>query len=251
MADERIVFSVLIADVPVEIRCRYKQNKAFFREYITEAAPLYSVEPQEEDLIRMRDSFVRLNEREGKESPLYQRWFLENSAIHDMLADAVAREGVILMHGSALSMDGEAYIFTAPSGTGKSTHTRLWREAFGERCFMINDDKPMLRLAGGRFRVYGTPWNGKHGLGRNCSAPLRAIVSLTRDTHNHIEPLSKAEAFQVLMRQVYSPGTVFKMQTLLELETALINSTDFFVLGCNMEAEAAIIAYRGIVGGSQ
>ena len=68
-------------------------------------------------------------------------------------------------------------MFTAPSGTGKSTHARLWREAFGERVVMINDDKPLLLVRPEGVTVYGTPFRGKHGLGGDRSAPLRAIAT--------------------------------------------------------------------------
>ena len=83
-------------------------------------------------------------------------------------------------------MDGAAYLFTAPSGTGKSTHTRLWREVFGDRVWMINDDKPMLRISENLVTAYGTPWNGKHHISRNASAPLKAIVQLNRGKENII-----------------------------------------------------------------
>ena len=78
-------------------------------------------------------------------------------------------------------MDGEAYIFTAVSGTGKSTHAMLWREVFGERVRMINDDKPLIRITPeGKAVVYGTPWDGKHHLSKNSAFPLKAICWLTR-----------------------------------------------------------------------
>ena len=68
-------------------------------------------------------------------------------------------------HSSALALDGEGYLFTALSGTGKSTHTRNWRKLFGERVTMINDDKPIIRRIDGRFFVCGTPWMGKSDIG--------------------------------------------------------------------------------------
>ena len=114
--------------------------------------------------------------------------------LHALLAEKLVAYGALLMHGSALCMDGNAYIFTAKSGTGKSTHARLWREAFGDRVWMINDDKPMIRVD--EMRVYGTPWDGKHHLSRNASAPLKAIVKLERAEENRVAPLAKADAFQ-------------------------------------------------------
>ena len=96
-------------------------------------------------------------------------------------------------------MDSNGYLFTAPSGTGKRTHVRIWRQYFGDRVWMIDDDKPLLQINDSEIIVWGSPWNGKHRLGRNASAPLKAAIFLTRDTTNHIEPLETADAFEVLM----------------------------------------------------
>ena len=77
-------------------------------------------------------------------------------------------------------MDGQAVLFTAKSGTGKSTHTKLWRDLFGERAVMVNDDKPLLRILKDGVLVCGTPWDGKHRLSTNCALPLKAICILER-----------------------------------------------------------------------
>ena len=225
-----------IADVPVRIRCRHQVNIDFFRDYRTEKPERYVIEPAEEDLTRMRAELGWKNDVKGL--PRAES-FLENNTIHLLLAERLVQENVLLMHGSALCMDGQAYIFTARSGTGKSTHTRLWREAFGDRVWMINDDKPMLRIEDSGVRVYGTPWNGKHRLSRNASAPLRAVVNLERDTFNHVEPLPKADAFQVLMKQVFGFRDPASAARVMELEIRLLGMTDFLLLGCNTEPDAA------------
>ena len=128
----------------------------------------------------------------GKSMQPYDGVYLENMSIQNILSKRLLDYNVLLLHGSALCMDGEAYIFTAPSGTGKSTHVRYWRETFGDRVWMINDDKPMIRMENGKATVYGTPWDGKHHLSRNASAPLKAVVWLKRDKENHIERLQIA-----------------------------------------------------------
>lgn len=118
-----------------------------------------------------------------------------------MLAAALLYYNILLMHGSALCMDGEAYIFAAPSGTGKSTHARLWREVFGDRVWMINDDKPLVRVEEERAFVFGSPWCGKHKLGCNGSARLKAVVELTtdRNKHGHVE-ISRVQVSEKLLK---------------------------------------------------
>ena len=243
---ESRAFTVKIAGVPIGIRCRYASNERFFGDYLSDETPHFTVEPAEEDLIRIKASFDRTAEAEGREKTAYSRAFLENNALHELIADAMPAEGVLLMHGSALSMDGEGYIFTARSGTGKSTHARFWRETFGDRCVMINDDKPMLRVSDEGVTVFGTPWNGKHHLGGNTLAPLKAIISLSRSETNSIAPLSASDAFPVLLSQVYASRSAATMRRIIELEQRIVNGVRFYRLGCNLDPEAAVTAYNGI-----
>lgn len=208
------------------------------------------IEPVSADLERIQSYFDRLDEAEG--IPAYKRSdiFLENNAIHSLLARALIWENVLLMHGSALCMDGLAYIFTAKSGTGKSTHTRLWRETFGDRVWMINDDKPLLKISETGATVYGTPWDGKHHLSRNACAPLKAIVKLERDTFTHIEPMTKMEAFPMLLTQTFASNDSAVMVRMMELEKQLLDTVDFYALGCNMDPGAAKVAWEGMNGGN-
>jgi serine kinase of HPr protein (carbohydrate metabolism regulator) len=108
---------------------------------------------------------------------------------------SLMRYNGLRIHASAVEVDGKAYLFSANSGTGKSTHTRLWREVFGDRAVMVNDDKPFLRMTEGAVMVYGSPWNGKHGLGCNLSVPLKAVCILERGEENRIEKISAKQAF--------------------------------------------------------
>lgn len=237
---------IAIADVPVLIRCRFRENMDFFRDYGTGKPERCTIEPKETDLARMQADFDRMDEAEGLPNHRRTDCFLENNAIHALLAERLVEENVLLMHGSALCMDGQAYLFTAKSGTGKSTHARLWREAFGDRVWMINDDKPMLRIEETGVTVYGTPWDGKHHLSRNASAKLKAIVNLTRDESNHIAPMSRADAFPVLMKQCFGSRNPATMARVMELEKRLLRAVDFYTLGCNIEQDAAKVAWEGM-----
>lgn len=242
-----------LAGVPVEVRCAYAENEAFFRDYAVskplgaDIPPRFTIAPTAADLARMQADLDRTAAEEGRAPKRdYAPAFLENNAIHALLAEQLIHYDVLLMHGSALCMDGQGYIFTAKSGTGKSTHARLWREAFGERVWMINDDKPMLKITEAGVTVHGTPWNGKHHLSRNAAAPLKAIIALSRDETNHIEPLSRADAFPVLMRQCFGSRDPSIMLRIIELEKRMLDAVDFYKLGCNMSPEAAQVAWLGM-----
>ena len=167
-----------IAGVPGEILCKCPENERFFKDYISNKEPLFVVEPSEENLQRIQASCDRMNDEAGFPRRQRAEKYLENSAIHALLAEKLTEYDVLLLHGSALCMDGEAVIFTANSGTGKSTHSRLWRELFGDQVWMINDDKPLLRIGEESTCVFGSPWEGKHHLSRmKMKVPLWVIFN--------------------------------------------------------------------------
>ncbi len=238
-----------IAGVSAEVVCRNEENEAFFREYRTERAPMLTLAPSDAELARMREKLTLAAERGDVPYTRFSEAFVENSALHEALAEALTAYGVLLMHGSALCMDGRAYIFTAPSGTGKSTHARLWREAFGDRVWMINDDKPLLRLTEEGAWVCGSPWDGKHHLSKNASAPLKAIARVRRSDRSRVEPMPRAEAFRCLYAQCYASRDPAVMQRILAMERRLLDTAAFYDLACSMEPEAALAAWEGLRGG--
>ena len=123
--------------------------------------------------------------------------YLETLAVYRKLAQLLVQDDILLMHGAVVAVDGQAYLFTAQSGTGKTTHTRLWMQQFGDRAVMVNGDKPLLHITNEGVTVYGTPWDGKEHLSTNTSCPLKALCILTRSETNHIERISKKEALSL------------------------------------------------------
>ncbi|MBO5520048.1 MAG: hypothetical protein J5973_00045 [Eubacterium sp.] len=239
-------FNIDLAGVPIQIRCRHKESKEFLAGYLTDREAELTVEPTDADLRKVRLELEQMAERDGYQYTRISDTYLENNALHALIAEKIVPHGVLLFHGSALCMDGEAVIFTAPSGTGKSTQARIWREVFGSRVQMINDDKPLLRPENGKVMVYGSPWNGKHQLSNNIAAPLKAVLLVTRSESNYLEPLSGADAFQTMIRQGYrSENRLTRMQT-LSMEMAIIETIPFYRLYCNLNPEAALAAWTGI-----
>lgn len=152
------------------------------------------------------------------------------------------------MHSSAIVVDGAAYLFTANSGTGKSTHTDLWLQLFGERAFILNDDKPALRLIDGVWYAYGTPWSGKHDISVNTRVPVAGIACLERGEINEIEPFSGTDAILAIMRQSNKPKDAASRLKLMELLDKLITQVPIWKLRCNMDPEAAIVSYEAMSG---
>ncbi len=169
--------------------------------------------------------------------------YAESLAVCRRLSDALLAKDVLLFHGSAVAVDGEVYLFTAPSGTGKSTHARLWRELGGARALMVNDDKPFLGIREEGVTVYGSPWNGKHCLSANVALPLKALCLLQRAEENTIRPVTVQEALPALLRQAYRAE---ELARILPLVLRLAEAAPLYRLGCNMSPEAAEVAWKGM-----
>ncbi|MDD3410901.1 MAG: hypothetical protein PHY12_08855 [Eubacteriales bacterium] len=149
------------------------------------------------------------------------------------------------LHGCAVEMDGAGYVFTADSGTGKSTHCALWKQRFGrERVHVLNDDKPFVRIAAdGTARVCGSPWCGKVPVNQSAEAPLAGICLLRQAERNSIRRLPPAEAGPQLLRQIYLPDTEERMDEALALLERLMQAVPIWELACNISEEAAQLSY--------
>ena len=153
----------------------------------------------------------------------------------------------MMLHSSAVIMDGYAYLFSAPCGTGKSTHTTMWREAFGyDRVLMLNDDKPALRLEDGRWYAYGTPWSGKTAQNTNVRVPLGGICVLTRGETNEIVPFGGTQAVLALLEQTARPASMEGRGRLLELVGSLLETVPVWKLKCTPTTDAARVSQRAM-----
>lgn len=220
----------------VEVNSLYEKVHDYCADYKTDAPADFEVVISGEDI-----EYEKVHaEREG-----YADGYLEELAVYRKISEKMPSYDTILFHGSVVAVDGEAYMFTAASGTGKSTHAALWREYFGDRAVMVNDDKPLLHI-GDVVTAFGTPYDGKHRLSNKIAVPLKAICILTRAPENSIVPVTKSEAYPMLIQQAYRPNDVFALRKTLTLVDKLAGSVGLFKLGCNMDVEAAKVAYEGM-----
>ena len=160
------------------------------------------------------------------------------------MTEALFDYDTLLFHGSTIAVDNEAYLFTAKSGTGKSTHTRLWREMLGEKAIMVNDDKPFLKITEDGVIACGSPWNGKHRLGNNIQVPLKAICILERGEENSIQEITPKEALMMLIQQSSRPEDPKKMGKYLDLIDRLAQNVKLYKMRCTISPEAAKLAYE-------
>ena len=149
----------------------------------------------------------------------------------------------LMIHASAVLYKGGAYLFSADSGTGKSTHTQLWLKAFGEDAKILNDDKPAVRVLDDVVYAYGTPWSGKTDFSVNEKAVLKGICFIHRSELNSIVRVEPGEVIAELMKQTLRPIDKDKMQRFLANVDLLLQRVPVYKMGCNMDVEAAHVAY--------
>lgn len=235
-----------IADKVIEINSIYEKVHTYCIDYLSEEPADITVAITQADIDNEREKSKNEDIKEGIAVREFPDDYLEGLAVYRKIADSMLMFDTVLFHGSVVAVDGQGYLFTAKSGTGKSTHTRLWREYFRDRAVMINDDKPLINIADDKITVYGTPWDGKHRLSTNTSVPLKAICILTRADENKIEQITMKEAYTKIVQQIYRPSDALKMMKTLELVDKLMDNVKLYQLGCNMDISAAKTAYEGM-----
>ncbi len=208
--------------------------------------PVIRIRMRQDEIDDEKAETLRCWESEGIEIPNVDDSYYEFLALRKKALKELAECHVLYLHGSAICVNRQGYLFTAPSGTGKSTHVRLWRERFEDEVIVVNDDKPLIRVENDEIYLCGSPWNGKHGLGCQMEVPLRAIVKLRRGETNCITPLSSAEAFRELFLQTHHFEDKEKMQAVMAMLAGIIERTQCYSLQCNKELNAAEVARAGI-----
>ena len=240
-----------LAGIVVQIESVYEAVHVLCRDYCCpdDTVAQISVHITQRDIDQEQVKSNQEAALEGLDPVSYGPAYLETLAVYRKIAKEMLLEhDVLLFHGSAIAVDDRAVLFTAKSGTGKSTHTKLWRELLGERCYMVNDDKPLLRVGDTLTEVCGTPWNGKHHLGTNAIVPLQAICILERGETNEIARLEPKDALPMLLQQSYRADNPKTMLQLLKVIDKMAKSVAFYRLRCNMDPEAARLSYETMLG---
>ena len=172
-------------------------------------------------------------------TPLSHQQFVLGNATMIAYAYATADKKTVLMHASVVSLEGRGYLMTAPSGTGKSTHTRLWRQCF-DQCELVNDDNPVVRIEQGKAMVYGSPWSGKTPCYRNVCHPVGAYVRLFQEPENNIHPYQPLEAYAMLLPAMSCMVWDKRMQTGVSKTVAeMVRLSPMYRLGCRPDEAAA------------
>ena len=232
--------NIKLADIPVQMNNQYPDLEILCQEYVTEEQPEIFLSVSREELKRERSMQV----------DIFSDGYLETVCMYRKLALEALTHQVFVFHASVIEVDGEGYAFLAPSGTGKTTQTRLWLEHFGDRARVINGDKPLIRMVKNEdsieFIAYGTPWRGKEGMGCNACVPLRAFFFVERSLEPECIPASQEKSVDSIFRQLLLPEDMEQMEKLLEMIDCLVETVPGYILRCNMEIESVKAAYDAV-----
>ena len=237
-------FTLSLAGVPIRVEALLESTASYCQDYFTSEAPALHVVVTQADIEYERVKALQADASRRSCSVVQ----LERFALYRKISAALLERDILLMHGAVLALGGRAYLFTAPSGTGKTTHCRLWLSQFSQ-AHVLNGDKPLLRVEKDRVLACGTPWQGKERIGRNEILPLSAICLLARDSVNHVEAVSLHDALPTLIAQTNRPADPQALMHTLELLGRIGGMTRLYRLGCNMEPEAAQISFHALCEG--
>ena len=231
-------FKIKIATKALGINAFHESTKRYCKDFLSDEEPQYEITMTEEDLRNESsnsvDGHVYVNE--------------EISALYRRIANLFVEEGVIVFHGSSFMINGSAFILTARSGVGKSTHARLLKEYLGEEMTYINDDKPLVDVKGEQIIVYSSPWNGKERRGNNISAPLKGVIFLDRGIDNTYRKIvNKEEIYIRLLSQIYLPKEKDKREKALQIIDIILEKINFYQINVNTDISAAKMTYERII----
>ena len=239
-------FTVCLAGINVEVMSIFDEVYDFCCDYLTDASPDINVTVTNEDIAYEKIVNIRESQFEGIPIVDYSDSYLETLAVYRKIATKMLEYDTFLMHGAVVAVGDKAWLFTAPSGTGKTTHINLWLKNI-QGSYVVNGDKPLIHI-GEECTVYGTPWAGKEGMNRNVGVKLCGIVFLNRGKDNRIEKVSLSQVLPVLIQQSYRPKTRPELEKTLSLLSRLGRKIPMYQLYCNMNDEAALTAYNVLSG---
>jgi len=233
---------IKIAGLAIGIENRFLHLRYQSMDYLTDEEPVFTVKVLDEEIAAERKNY-------GEDCP---DAYCESIIAYRKIAERLPEFDAFLFHGSVIEYRGRAYIITADSGVGKSTHTRLWMSEFGDEVSIINGDKPTLRVIDGVTYASGTPWRGKEGYGKNAMCPVGGFIFLSRADNNRASAIEPKEALTRFMRQIYLPKK--KGENLIKtmkLADRVLREVRLVSLECNMDKEAAHVCRRALLDGNE
>lgn len=233
-------FCVSLAGHTIAVDSLYSDVYKLCKEYESDLPPEIRIAITENDIITEAGNLYN-------EKPYCNEGHLETLALLRSISEELLSFDTFLMHGAVVAVQNSAIMFTAESGTGKTTHIQKWLENI-DGAYVVNGDKPFIRITDDGVAACGSPWCGKENMGTNSIVPLQAIVFMERNEENSIDEISFNQAFIPLMKQVYKPKDAEKMKKTLDLLQQLNKRVRFYHYRCNnFKSDAFDVTYQRLV----
>ena len=234
-------FKISIAGLIIEINTVSLSTSLLCYDFICDGNPDICVSVTDKDVERE----IRLDAKNNKRMNIGS---YEALSVYRKIVDALIPLGIFLIHGAAISVENKAVLFTAPSGTGKTTHIKHWiQNVKGTK--VINGDKPLIRVTDRQIIICGTPWAGSEQYYTDTKEPLAVIVFMERYETNELEEISFKQAYPLLLQQTYLPNDVHKAKLVLNMLNMLNRRICFYKFRFNNFAEDCIqVASSTIMG---
>lgn len=227
-----------IADIEIGLKNTGEFTKEYLSDYKSDSKEAMFTVTVTDDMINYEKEIAK----DKVQEPFYELTAILRAICYTVLE----KYNGFFLHCSCLEYEKEAYVFTAKSGTGKSTHSAIWRKVFADKVTMINDDKPIVRYIDNKFYVYGTPWNGKHSISNNIKTPIKAIFYLHQSKENKAVKCEPISAISKLLSQTVLPNSNALMNNLVDMLEKLVSTTPMFDLYCDMSEEAVYTALNSL-----
>ncbi|MBO4338327.1 MAG: hypothetical protein J5877_00205 [Clostridia bacterium] len=230
------------AKLNVAMNCRYPMLKERSRKYLLPSCENITADIEVDVTSDIIDKY------EKTASKGVTRDMIEYALAGEMFYRRLLSFDGMLLHSSVVEYNKKAYLFSANSGVGKSTHTHLWLK-YIEGTNIINDDKPAIRLVDGVYNAFGTPFSGKCDESMNIGVPVGAICFIERATENKIRKISPTEIVPLIYQQTTQPIASPKhMDILFGFLDGLLRNVPVYKLSCDISREAVKTSFEELTG---
>ena len=234
-------FVIKVAGINVGISTQSTGTYGYCISYLTDETPEVHVSVTQADV---DDLFSSSLIAQQYDNPAY----LESIAVYVKIIEALLDYNCFMMHGAVVAIGNEAWMFSANSGTGKTTHIKQWIRNI-DGAYVVNGDKPIIRIVNDQIYVCGTPWYGKERLGTNTMVPLKGIAFLKRNESNCIREMPFSEAYLSLLQHVHVPHDPDQAKKTLRLLQQLDSKVSYYDFKVNnFKDDCLQVAYNAMVG---